>query len=381
MEIDSRNRLLGLKARIRFARNPAPADEEELQERYLEIMAHANRSPDSIGRVTPPPRAPDRALRFTAPALIVTSSAPHRTQETPMKTTFTVLLATLSLATAAAAQRPQLTPEQEAARAAERAREMAEPRPIEAMESLWIEELTWMEIRDQINAGNTTALIMTGGVESNGPHLASGKHNYSNKLMGPSVARGLGRTLIAPLVTLEPGDPSRAVQPGNTGPMVSQETYIAWLVDMGDSLRSMGFKEVYYLGDSGGNRRGMQEAADRLNAKYHGNPTVFHHVPEFYNHEHVRKYIQEDLGIPEEMEYTASSGSDNLHEELSIDAIMSVIDPSSIRYQQRVKAGRGSINGVSLEPLEKTQELGRKLIEFRTKLTVDAIQALRASRR
>jgi hypothetical protein len=104
-------------------------------------------------------------------------------------------------------------------------------------------------------------------------------------------------------------------------------------------------------------------------------------VPEFYNHEHVREYIQEELDIPEQMEYTASSGSDNIHEELSIDAIMSVIDPSSIRYQQRVKAGRGSINGVSLEPLEKTQELGRKLIEFRTKLTVDAIQALRASGR
>jgi creatinine amidohydrolase/Fe(II)-dependent formamide hydrolase-like protein len=299
-----------------------------------------------------------------------------------MKTRVLLLLASSFLAAApVAAQRPQLTPEQRAAREAARREAMNEPRPIEAMESLWIEELTWMELRDAIRAGNTTALVLTGGVESNGPHLASGKHNYSNRLMGPAVAEALGHTLIAPLVTLEPGNPSRDVMAGNTGPMVSQETYIAWLTDIGDSLRSMGFTEVYFLGDSGGNLRGMQAAADALNERYGGEPTVFHHVPEFYNHTKVRQYIQEELGIPEEMEYEASSGSDGIHEELSIDAIMSVIDPTSIRYEQRVAAGRGSINGISLEPLAQTQALGRKIIAYRTQLTVEAIEAFRASQR
>jgi creatinine amidohydrolase/Fe(II)-dependent formamide hydrolase-like protein len=287
-------------------------------------------------------------------------------------------------ATGALAQQPerrQLTDEERAARAAAREAEMKAPRPIDAVESVWLEELTWMEIRDAIQGGSTTALILTGGVESNGPHLASGKHNYSNQLMGESVAKALGGTLVAPLVTLEPGNPSRPVMLGNTGPMVSQETYIAWLIDMGDSLRGMGFTEVYYLGDSGGNGRGMQAAADALNERYGGEPTRFHHVPEFYNHTQVRQYIQEDLGIPEQMEYTASAGSDGIHEELSIASIMSVIDPTTIRFDQRVEAGRASINGISLEPLSETQELGRKLIAFRTKITVDAIEALRAGTR
>ena len=299
-----------------------------------------------------------------------------------MKTTLMILVSTCLFAATATAQQPgarrggrQLTPEQQAAREAE----MNAPRPIEAVTSLWIEELTWMEIRDAIRAGSTTALVMTGGVESNGPHLASGKHNYSNKLMGESVARALGETLIAPLVTLEPGNPSGPVRIGSTGPRISQETYVAWLIDIGDSLRGMGFTEVYFLGDSGGNRRGMQAAEDTLSARYDGNPTRFHHVPEFYNHDKVRQYIQETLGIPEQMEYTASSGSDGIHEELSITSIMSVIDPTSIRFDQRVKAGRASINGISLEPLSETQELGRKLIAFRTKLTVEAIQALRSN--
>jgi len=229
-----------------------------------------------------------------------------------------------------------------------------------------------------VKAGNTTALVLSGGVESNGPHLASGKHNYSNKLMGAAVAESLGNTLIAPLVTLEPGNPDALVMHGRTGPMVSQETYAAWLTDIGNSLRSMGFTEIFYLGDSGGNGRGMQAAADALNAKYNGDPAVFHHVREFYNHTKVRQYIQEELGIAEEIEYDASRGSDGIHEELSITSIMSVIDPTSIRFDQRVKAGRASINGISLEPLAEIQALGRKLIEYRTRLTVDAIQAFRA---
>ena len=290
------------------------------------------------------------------------------------------LIALFSMTSTALAQRPnrQLTPEQMRARQEARQAELdAAERPIRALNSLWIEELTWMEIRDAIRDGNTTVLVLTGGVESNGPHLASGKHNYSNKLMGESVAQALGATLIAPRVTLEPGNPTGPVTIGSTGPMVSQATYIAWLTDIGDSLRSMGFTQVYFLGDSGGNRRGMQAAADELNDRYGGVPTQFHHVPEFYNHDKVRQYIQETLGIPEEMEYQASSGSDGIHEELSITSVMSVIDPTSIRFDQRVEAGRASINGISLLPLSDTQSLGRMVIDFRTRLTVEAIKTLR----
>lgn len=271
------------------------------------------------------------------------------------------------------------TPEELAQRAAERQAELdAETRPIAALESLWLEELTWMEIRDAIRAGHTTALIVTGGVESNGPYLASGKHNYSNQLMAESVASALGNTLIAPLVTIEPGRPDGPVTIGNTGPMVSQETYISWLTDLGDSLRGMGFTEIYYLGDSGGNQRGQQAAADALNARYGGSPAVFHHVPEFYNHEEVRRWIQEDLGIPEEIEYGASRGSSGIHDELSISSVMSVLDPTTIRFQQRVDEGLAHINGIDLEPLSQTQELGRRIIEYRTQITVDAIEAFRA---
>lgn len=58
-------------------------------------------------------------------------------------------------------QRPPMTPEQQAALAAKRQAEMTAPRPIEALDSVWTEDLTWMDVRDVIKEGKTTALILT----------------------------------------------------------------------------------------------------------------------------------------------------------------------------------------------------------------------------
>ena len=51
----------------------------------------------------------------------------------------------------------------------------------------------------------------------------------------------------------------------------------------------------------------------------------------------------------------------------------------TIRLEQRKKANRATINGVSLLPIEKTLEMGKKIVELRTKLTVDAIAKAMAS--
>lgn len=50
---------------------------------------------------------------------------------------------------------------------------------------------------------------------------------------------------------------------------------------------------------------------------------------------------------------------------------MALYDPTTIRIDERTKANRATINGVSLLPMSKTLEMGKK-IELRAKLTVDA---------
>ena len=274
-------------------------------------------------------------------------------------------------ATGRGGQRGAQTPEQQAAAAARREAEQNAPRPIDALDSVWTEDLTWMEVRDAIKAGKTTALILTGGVESNGPHLATGKHNFVLKVMGEAIARKLGNALVAPIVTLEPGRPDSArVAPGSV--FLSQETYRAVLTDMATSLKGMGFTTVILMGDSGGNQGAMKAVAEALAAKYPEPPQRFIFIPEYYDYSSVQKMIQES-GIPEQIKIGASQGSDGLHEELGIDALMALYDPKTIRLEQRTKAKRDTINGVPLNPLSKTLELGRKIVELRTKLTVDAI--------
>lgn len=307
-----------------------------------------------------------------------------------MRSTLLTFLALPLLAVSASAQggggaggaggtRPPLTPEQQAARLAA----ANKPRTIEGINSVWLEELTQPEFRDMIKDGYTTVLIMTGGVENNDGNLAMNKHNINIKLLGEMIARRMGKTLVAPLVTLEPGNAGSTIQPGRAGPMLSQATYVALLVDMGNYLRSMGFKEVFYLGDSGGNLRGMQAAADSLTALYANSPdkVYFKHIPEYYNHTSVvQPYIQNELKIPEGIKIGASSGTSGLHEELGIDATMALADPQSIRFQQRVKAGQAEINGIKFESLKWLQDLGRKVADVRVNATIKAIEAYRASR-
>ena len=47
------------------------------------------------------------------------------------------------------------------------AQERQAPRPIAALDSVFLEELTWMEVRDAIKAGKTTVIVSTGGIEPN----------------------------------------------------------------------------------------------------------------------------------------------------------------------------------------------------------------------
>jgi len=297
-----------------------------------------------------------------------------------MRTTLTILLTIPLFAVSASAQQTGGAAS-DSARAARQAA-ANKPRSIDGINSVWIEELTQPELRDMIRDGYTTVLILTGGVEDNSANLAMGKHNINNKLHGEMIARKMGKTLVAPLVTLEPGNAGTDIRPGRAGPMISQATYRALLFDMGNYLRSMGFTEIYYLGDSGGNRGGMQFAADSLTKVYAGTtPAVsFKHIAEYYNHtSHVQPYIQNELKIPEQIRIGASQGSSGLHEELAIDATMSLVDPQSIRFQQRVKAGQAEINGVKFESLAWLQDVGRKVADLRVKITIDAINAYRAT--
>src|SRR5258706_77219 len=120
-------------------------------------------------------------------------------------------------------------------------------RPIDAVDSVFIEELTWMEIRDALKAGKTTVIVATGGVEQNGPYLAAGKHNYVLRATTEAIARKLGNALVAPIVPFVPeGDidpPSEHMRYPSTISL-TEETFRRLLTDICASLRAHGLARI-----------------------------------------------------------------------------------------------------------------------------------------
>ena len=250
-------------------------------------------------------------------------------------------------------------------------------RPIAARDSVFIEELTWLEVRDAIRAGKTTVIIATGGVEQNGPYLASGKHNYVLRATTEAIARKLGNALVAPIVPFVPeGDisPPTSHMKYHATISVRPATFKALLTDIAESLAEHGFRNVVLIGDSGGNQTGMKEVAAELTKKWPAAKTTIHFIPEyydFYNSGALSKWLESE-GIKEVDE--------GHHDNVAITAMVMTVDPEAVRMKERRAKGKFSINSVPLDPAEKTIALGRKAVAYRAQVTVEAINKSLAAR-
>lgn len=290
----------------------------------------------------------------------------------------TSVLATLLIAASLAAQTtPTQQPrgqsrspaEREAAQAAETAKMMAMPRPIDAVDTVWIEEMTWLEVRDAMKGGKTTVIVPTGGVEQNGPYLATGKHNYVNRATCTAIARKLGNALCAPNVPFVPeGDfepkTGHMIYPGTIS--LTEATFQALLTDISTSLKVHGFEHIILIGDSGGNQAGMKAVAANLSSKWAGSKTTIHFIPEYYQYPEAYKWAAANLGWKEVPE--------GHHDDPTISTIMMTVDPNAVRIKQRIAKNKASINAIPLAPVEQAVAWGKKLVDYRADVTVAAIK-------
>jgi len=248
------------------------------------------------------------------------------------------------------------------------------PNPLPAPNTVWLEEMTWMDVRDAIAAGKTTVIVPTGGMEPNGPWLVTGKHNYVLHTNCDAIARKLGNALCAPIVKFVPEgsyDPpsGHMTSPGTI--TAREGTFRALLTDIAASLKAHGFTTIIYIGDSGGNQAGQRAVADSLTMLWKGAPIVAH-VQEYYDYASVAKHMESKGVHP--------SKADGLHDDPEISLNMFIDDPKSIRYDERVKAGKAEINGVSLTDRKKITAWAREVVAFRAQVTVDAINKAIANR-
>jgi creatinine amidohydrolase len=227
-------------------------------------------------------------------------------------------------------------------------------------DTVLIEELTWAEVRDLVAAGTTNVIIGTAGTEQKGPHMVDGEHKFIMEYAADKIARAMGKTLVAPVITYVPegswDPPSGHMRyPGTI--TLPEDRFVELLVMAGRSLKASGFKNIYFLGESGGNRTGMRTAATRLNELWKGAATA-HWVDDYYTKSHAdqNKWITANMKIPEDQ----IGGHANL---LDTSELLFVA-PKHVR-RDRLTGNDYPNNGVSGDPAKSSAELGKTFVQIK----------------
>lgn len=233
-----------------------------------------------------------------------------------------------------------------------------------------LEDLTWTEIRDAIANGATTVIIPTAGTEQNGPHMVLGKHKYIVYEAATRIAAELGNALIAPVVTYVPeGDvdpPSGHLRyPGTI--TLPNEHFEMLLEYAARSLAVNGFTDVVLIGDSGGNQRGMEAVAARLNAEWAGSGSRVHFVGDYYSANGFREWAQEQGMSEEEI---------GRHAGVLDTSLLLYVAPEHIRTDRLAPSGGFEGSGVSGNPTLASAEFGEVGMRLRVEAAVRQIRDL-----
>jgi creatinine amidohydrolase/Fe(II)-dependent formamide hydrolase-like protein len=242
--------------------------------------------------------------------------------------------------------------------------------------SVFIDDLTWTELRDGIAAGKTTILVPIGATEQNGPWMALGKHNVRAKALSEKIARTLGNALVAPVISYVPEgqvDPptSHMRFPGTiTVPDATFEKTLEYAVR---SFKRAGFRDIVFLGDHGGYQKSEIAVASRLNREWRAQDTRVHAIEEYYRATWTayvqvlkrRGYSDEEIGS---------------HAGLADTALTLALAPDLVRTAPLASAGKPSTaQGVYGDPRRATAELGQLGVDIIIAQTVEAIR--KATRR
>jgi creatinine amidohydrolase len=241
-----------------------------------------------------------------------------------------------------------------------------------APDTIFLEDLTWAEVRDLVAAGTTTVIVGTAGTEQKGPHMVDGEHKFVMEYAADKIARGLGKTLVAPVITYVPeGSWDRPTghmsKPGTI--TLPEDRFVDLLVNAGRSLKAGGFKTILFLGESGGNRTGMRTAAAKLNELFAGSAKAFW-IDDYYtkSHSDQNKYVTEKLGVP----------ADQIggHANVLDTSEMLFVNPKHVRRSKLAPGGGYENSGVSGDPTKSTPELGKVFLQIKIDNALAQIKGL-----
>jgi creatinine amidohydrolase len=231
--------------------------------------------------------------------------------------------------------------------------------------SVFVEDLTWTELRDRIGQGATTIIVPIGGTEQNGPHMAIGKHNVRVKLLAGKIAAALGNALVAPVLAYVPegniNPPTGHMRfPGTI--TVPQDVFEKTIEYAARSVAAHGFRDIVFLGDHGSTQQSEAAVAERLNREWRAGAARAHAILEYYR--------EGEGGFGRVLESKGYSASDvGTHAGLADTSLMLALDPALVRTD-RLQPGEG----VTGDPRRASPALGEIGVEAIISRTVAAIK-------
>ena len=243
------------------------------------------------------------------------------------------------------------------------------PRP---PDTVFLEELTWDELRELMRAGKTTAIIATAGTEQKGPHMVIGEHRFTLEYTTDKIARALGNAIVAPIITHVPegswDNPSGHMRMAGTITLPN-DRFMTLLEHTARSLKGGGFKEIILIGDSGGNQDGMRDVALKLNTEWKGTGIRVHWIGDYYTKAQAdqRRYLIDSLKVAD-----SDIGS---HAGMLDTSELMFINSTYIRTSKLAPNGGSANSGVNGDPTKATKEIGRKLLQIKIDNAVAQIKA------
>jgi creatinine amidohydrolase len=238
--------------------------------------------------------------------------------------------------------------------------------------SIYLEDLTWPELRADLQAGKTTILVPIGGTEQNGPHMAIGKHNVRVKVLAGKIADTLGDALVAPVIAYVPegnvDKPEGHLKfPGTiTIPPAAFETTLEYAAK---SFKLAGFRNIVFLGDHGGYQRDDEAVAQRLNREWAATSVRAYALTEYYRaSENEFAQLLKSKGYSE-----AEIGS---HAGLLDTSLMMATDPNLVRSDMLGETKPG--DGTHGDPRRSSAALGQLGVDLIVAHTVAAIKSATA---
>jgi creatinine amidohydrolase/Fe(II)-dependent formamide hydrolase-like protein len=232
-------------------------------------------------------------------------------------------------------------------------------------------DMTWVEVRSAIDHGYTVAIVPTGGIEQNGPHMVLGKHDYIVRKAANRIARELGGALVTPVVSYVPeGDydpPSgNLLFPGTLG--IPEPAFAGVLEGIARSLRSAGFKTICFIGDHGLSQAAQEAVAAKLNHEWAGQTTTVLHVADYYDGKAQLKYLREKGE-------TSAAFSD--HAGIIDTSELLAVHPQGV-YLKRLASVplRSEPTGYSGNPAHSLSNYGTALLEIRIQAALRQIRAV-----